>query len=353
MKEKITAILEGIVHPETEKGLVSSGIVENINDSDDGISVTLAFPKSRDPFINSVKRQAVEQLSAAFPEMAGKISVIVKEGVAKSKSKQPQKAENVSGTAKIKKIIAVSSAKGGVGKSTVAANLAVTFAAMGYKTGILDADVYGPSQPKMLGLEGFLPEAEEHDDQTYMIPATAYGVKVMSIGFFIQPEDALVWRGPMATGALKQLIHQTDWGALDLLVIDMPPGTGDVHLTLLGEMKVNGAVIVSTPQEVALADVVRGISMFRADHINVPVLGMVENMAWFTPEELPDKKYFIFGREGAARLAEKTGVPLLGEIPLIMSAMEGGDSGKPAVTTSSEATKYYERIARAIVNNLP
>ncbi len=352
MKEKITGILDGIIHPETEKGLVGSGIVENVSASPESVSVTLAFPKKRDPFINSIRRQALEQLGAAFPELAGKISVVVKEGVAKNAAAAP-KPEPVSGLAGVKKIIGVSSAKGGVGKSTVAVNLAVTLASMGYKTGILDADVYGPSLPKMLGLEGYLPEANERDGQTYMIPAEAYGVKVMSIGFFIRPDDALVWRGPMATGALKQLIHQTEWGALDILVLDMPPGTGDVHLTLLGEMKVDGAVIVSTPQEVALADVVRGISMFRADHINVPVLGIIENMAWFTPEELPDKKYFIFGREGAARLAEETGVPLLGQIPLIMAAMDGGDTGKPAVTTSAEAVKYYEHMARAIVNNIP
>lgn len=352
MKEKITALLEGIVHPETEKGIVSSGMVDNVSATTENISITLVFPKNRDPFINSIKRQVVEQLGAAFPEMAEKISVIIKEGVSKT-AKANTQPEAASGLANVKKIVAVSSAKGGVGKSTVAVNLAVTLASMGYRTGILDADVYGPSVPKMLGLEGYLPEAEERGGQTYMIPAEAYGLKAMSIGFFIQPDDALVWRGPMATGALKQLIHQTDWGTLDVLVIDMPPGTGDVHLTLLGEMKVNGAVIVSTPQEVALADVVRGISMFRADHINVPVLGIVENMAWFTPQELPGKKYFIFGQGGAARLAEKSGVPLLGEIPLIMSAMEGGDSGRPAVTTSAEAVKHYEHIARTIVNNLP
>ena len=351
MKEKIIQILEGIIHPATEKGIVSSGIVDNVSTSTENISITLAFPKNRDPFMNSIKRQIIEQIGSAFPEMEGKISVMIKEGVTKNKNTN-QKTEVVSGLAKVKKIVAVSSAKGGVGKSTVAVNLAVTFASMGYRTGILDADVYGPSLPKMLGLEGYLPEAEEREGQTYMIPAEAYGVKVMSIGFFIKPDDALVWRGPMATGALKQLIHQTDWGALDVLLIDMPPGTGDVHLTLLAEMKVNGAVIVSTPQEVALADVVRGISMFRADHINVPVLGIVENMAWFTPEELPNKKYYIFGKGGAARLAEQTGVPLLGEIPLIMSAMEGSDSGKPAVTTSAEAVKYYEHIARIIVNNI-
>lgn len=353
MKEKILAILEGIVHPETDKGLVSSGIIENLVASDESISLTLAFPKSRDPFINSVKRQVADQLAAAFPESKGKISIIVKEGIAKGRNSSPATPEQPSGMAKVKKIIAVSSAKGGVGKSTIAVNLAVSFAAMGFKTGILDADVYGPSLPKMLGLEGYLPEAEERDGYTYMMPATAYGVKAMSIGFFIQPEDALVWRGPMATGALKQLIHQTDWGVLDILIVDMPPGTGDVHLTILGEMKVNGAVIVSTPQEIALVDVVRGIAMFRADHIDVPVVGMIENMAWFTPEELPTKKYFIFGKGGAARLAEKTGIMMLGEIPLIMSAMEGGDLGKPAVTTSSEAANYYEHIARAIVKNLP
>lgn len=352
MKEQAIRILDGIIHPETEQSIVKSGIVEEAAISDRGIKITLSFPKSRDPFATSIKRQAMELLAQTFPDMKDNISIIVKEGTG-GKGGAPAKKEQESGLTGVKKIIAVSSAKGGVGKSTVAVNLAVTLASMGYATGILDADIYGPSMPKMLGLEGFLPEAREIEGNTYIIPTVAYGIKAISIGFFINPDDALVWRGPMATGALKQLIHQTDWGALDVLVIDMPPGTGDVHLTLLGEMKVDGAVIVSTPQEVALADVVRGIAMFRSEHINVPVVGIIENMAWFTPEELPDKKYYIFGHGGAADLAEKTGIPLLGQIPLVISAREGGDSGKPAVTSSATVAEHYEQIARAVVNNLP
>ena len=350
MKEQVIEILNKIIHPETEKGIVDSNLIEDIAITDEGIRIVLVFPKSRDPFVNSIKRQVIEALTSAFPNMKDKISVIIKEGTTPKAS--TQKKEQESGLKNVKKIIAVSSAKGGVGKSTVAVNLAVTFASMGYATGILDADIYGPSMPKMLGLEGYLPEAHERDGNTYIIPAEAYGIKAISIGFFINPDDALVWRGPMATNALRQLIHQTDWGELDVLVIDMPPGTGDVHLTILGEMKVSGAVIVSTPQEVALADVTRGISMFLSEHINIPVLGIIENMAWFTPEELPDKKYYIFGKEGAAKLAQKTGIPLLGQIPLMMSAMEGGENGQPYVTSSAKATEYYEHIARTIVNNM-
>mgnify|MGYP003623593861 CR=1 FL=1 len=246
----------------------------------------------------------------------------------------------------------MASGKGGVGKSTVTANLAVTLRDMGYRVGVLDADIYGPSMPRMFGLDGFLPEAVVNGREQYIIPAEAQGIRIISIGFFIAPDDALVWRGPMATSALKQLIHQTLWEELDYLLIDLPPGTGDVHISLVTELKVDGAVMVSTPQRVAVDDVKRGIAMFRNDGVNIPVLGIVENMAWFTPAELPDNRYYIFGRGGAAELSNKEGIDLLGEIPVIQSVMDGGESGMPAAAQDGDVKKYYREIASKIVDKL-
>jgi ATP-binding protein involved in chromosome partitioning len=250
------------------------------------------------------------------------------------------------------KIIAVASGKGGVGKSTVTANLALTLRNMGYRVGVLDADIYGPSQHKMFNLEDYLPDAvQDEQGNDYIVPAESMDIELMSIGFFIQPTDALMWRGAMATNALKQLLHQTMWGGLDFLLIDMPPGTGDIHLTIISEIKLDGAIIVSTPQQVAVADVVRGTEMFRHEQVGVPVLGIVENMAWFTPKELPNNKYYIFGQGGAERYAAEAGVPFLGHIPLIQSIMEGGECGTPTVATDSEVEKYYREVAQKIVEN--
>ena len=346
---EIKRLLTGIIHPESGRNIVESGILENITETKGMLSVSLAFPKARDPFANSIRRQVKEAIETAFPQMQDKVVVYVKEAAPKRTAEDLKPKTNTGG---IKKVLAVSSAKGGVGKSTVTANLAVTLAKMGYKVGILDADIYGPSQPKMFGVEGYQPPVEEAGSREDIVPATAHGVKIMSIGFFINPDDALVWRGPMATSALKQMIHQTAWGVLDFLLIDLPPGTGDVHLTVLSEINVNGAVIVSTPQQVALADVVRGIRMFRSPGIEVPVLGIIENMAWFTPIELPDNKYYIFGRGGVEELARKEGLPMLGEIPIIQSVMEGGESGTPGVGLSETTTGYYVDIAEKIVENL-
>lgn len=348
--ENVEKVLRSVIHPESGNDIVSLSMVGSINASAHALSLTLTFTKSRDPFATSIKRAVVETLASAFPELGDNITVIIKEA---PQQNHPQpKSETKSTTTHIKKIIAVASGKGGVGKSTVTANLAVTLARMGYKVGILDADIYGPSQPKMFGAEGYMPATENVDGTDLIIPVEAFGVKVISIGFFISPNDALIWRGPMATNALRQLIHQCRWGALDFLLIDLPPGTGDVHLTILQELKIDGAIIVSTPQQVAVADVLRGVNMFRADKINIPILGIVENMAWFTPAELPDNRYFLFGCGGAAALAAKEGLELLGEIPIIQSVMEGADHGTPASVASSPVSGFYQQIAEKVVSKL-
>ncbi len=252
-------------------------------------------------------------------------------------------------TGGIAHVIAIASGKGGVGKSTVTANLAVALRNSGYRVGILDADIYGPSQPKMFGVEDYLPDAVREEGEDRIVPAESMGIELMSIGFFIKPTDALLWRGAMATNALKQLIHQTRWGTLDFLLIDLPPGTGDIHLSIINELKIDTAVIVSTPQQVAVADVVRGIEMFRNEHVDIPVAGIIENMAWFTPEELPDKRYYLFGKGGARRYAEAAGVELLGEIPIVQSIMEGSDEGHPAVGIDPRVEQWYRVIAQRIV----
>ncbi len=349
-ENQIKKVLSEIVHPETGNDIVSSGIVENIVIAENGATVTLFFRKRKDPFANSIKRQIITAVTENYPELEGKITVSIREEAPEQKKENDLK--SITSTGNIKHTIAVASGKGGVGKSTVTANLAATLRDMGYKVGILDADIYGPSMPKMFSLEGYIPEGTTRDGRDYIIPAERDGIKISSIGFFISPDDALIWRGPMATTALKQLLHQTLWEELDFLLIDMPPGTGDVHLSVVGEIKVNGAVIVSTPQQVALADVRRGIHMFQTEGIDVPVLGIIENMAWFTPAELPENKYYIFGQGGARNLARTEGIDFLGDIPIIQSVMEGGESGTPAVSTNEEVKRYYRAIADGIVENL-
>ncbi|MCC8018921.1 MAG: P-loop NTPase [Rikenellaceae bacterium] len=348
MKKEVDKVLDSIIHPETGLSLRASGIVESVAMSDERIAVTLLFKRRRDPFAKSIARQLTEALTAEFPQMGEKIHIEIKEGEPQTAG-EPDKAD---GMARVGKIIAIASGKGGVGKSTVASNLAVSLAATGYRVGLLDADIYGPSQPKMFGVEDFVPAAEMSGNHEMIVPAHVYGVELMSVGFFISTDDALLWRGPMATGALRQLIHQTRWGELDYLLIDMPPGTGDVHLTILSELKIDGAVIVSTPQQVALADVRRGIAMFRSDKVNVPVLGIIENMAWFTPAELPDNRYYIFGRGGARELAIAEGIDLIGEIPIIQSVMDGADTGKPGALPGNRAEIYYRETAQIIVDKL-
>ncbi len=237
--------------------------------------------------------------------------------------------ENNTDVSNIENIVAIASGKGGVGKSTIAVNLAVAMAKKGLKVGLVDADIFGPSIPKMFNVENEKPLVHKVGDKELIIPIEKYGVKMLSIGFFVNKEDAVVWRGPLASNSLKQLISQADWGKLDYLLIDLPPGTSDIHLTLVQTVAVTGVIIVSTPQEVALADAVKGISMFRGETINVPILGMIENMSWFTPEELPNNKYYIFGKDGASKLAEKQNVPLLGQVPIVQNIRESGDTGNP------------------------
>ncbi len=343
----IEQILSNIIHPAIGKDIVSLGIVEDIkildnegnNLSNDRLDKTstikfkLVFP-SPDPLSGSIKQSCQEALSKVFPFAKISILELVRE------RKNIKKTINELGSeqlANIKNIIAVASGKGGVGKSTVAVNLATSLARLGYKVGLADADVYGPSVPKMTGTEGVVPEIEEggagyeEGATDLIIPIEKYGVKWMSIGYFATPEQALIWRGPMACNALKQIIFQVKWGELDFLLIDLPPGTGDIHISLVHDIPLAGAIIVSTPQDVALADVLKGVNMFRNKDVNVPIIGLVENMAWFTPKELPDNKYYIFGKEGGVNMAKKLNIPLLGQIPIYLSIREGGDNGSPSL----------------------
>ena len=348
MNEQLEALLRQIIHPETEQNIVDSGFLDRADMGEDGsIAITLRFQKARDPFAQKIKRHVEELMAASFPE--NKVMVIIREAAPK-----PRRQENVTTTTDICRVIAVASGKGGVGKSTVTANLAVALRQRGYNVGILDADIYGPSQTKMFGCESYVPDAERDDmGHDYIIPSQSLGIKIMSIGFFIKPTDALMWRGGMAVNALHQLIHQTRWGKLDYLLVDLPPGTGDIHLSIINELKISGAVIVSTPQAVAVADVVRGVEMFRYPQVNIPVLGVVENMAWFTPEELPNNRYYLFGKGGAARYAEEAGIELLGQVPIIQSIMEGSDEGRPAGGFDPRVEAYYADIAAKVVEKLP
>ncbi len=352
MDREIRAILASVIHPETEENLVDGGFVESISATESKITVGLRFRKSRDPFAVKIKNRVEELISELYPDST--VTVFIKQGEnsAAKRKEQIEDMQRNTTTSTIGKVIAVASGKGGVGKSTVTSNLAVALANLGYKVGVLDADIYGPSQSKMFGVEDYLPDAVQVDGRDYIIPAEVGNIKIISIAMFIRPTDALLWRGTMANSALRQLIHQTQWGELDYLLIDLPPGTGDIHLSIISELTIDGAVIVSTPQQVAVADVVRGVEMFRNPNVNIPVLGVIENMSWFTPAELPNNRYYIFGNGGAARYAEAAGVELLAQIPIIQAIMEGSDNGTPAVQTTAEVDKYYRQAAEKVVEKL-
>lgn len=344
----ILEALEKVRYPGTGKNLVEAGMVEdNIRIEGSKVSFTLIFEKPNDPFIQSVVKAAETSiLTYISPEIDIKGNISVK--ALQEKRPEPEKL-----LPEVKNIIAVASGKGGVGKSTVSANLAVALAAEGYSVGLLDADIFGPSQPKMFNIEDARPTLEKIGGRDLIRPAENYGVKVLSIGFFVDRNDAVLWRGAMACNALKQLIAEANWGALDYLLIDLPPGTSDIHLTLVQTLAITGTVVVSTPQQVALADARKGISMFLGEKVNVPVLGLIENMAWFTPAELPENRYYIFGKEGCKQLAEELNVPLLGQIPLVQSICESGDSGAPAALNPDTITgAAFRQLAANVVERI-
>ena len=339
----ITDALEQVMYPGTKKNIIASEMLaDDIRIDGNKVSFTLVFPRDTDPFLKSTIKAAEAQIHYSV----GK-DVEVQINTEYKSAPRPEVEKLLP---QVKNVIAVSSGKGGVGKSTVSANLAIALARLGYKVGLLDTDVFGPSMPKMFGVEEERPYAIEKDGRQLIEPVEKYGVKLLSIGFFVNPDTATLWRGSMACNALKQLIADADWGELDYFILDTPPGTSDIHLTLLQTLAITGAVIVSTPQSVALADAKKGIDMYRNDKVNVPILGLVENMAYFTPAELPDNKYYIFGKEGAKQLAKEMGCPLLAQIPLVQSICENGDRGEPsAVNVDSVTGQAFLNLAQAVV----
>jgi ATP-binding protein involved in chromosome partitioning len=338
--------LASVRYPGTGKSIVESEMVaDNIRIDGMHVSFSIIFEKNTDPFMKSIVKASEAAIHAAIsPEVKVEISV---------ESRQAPRPEVGKLLPQVKNVIAISSGKGGVGKSTVSANLAVALAQMGFRVGLLDADIFGPSMPKMFQVEDARPYAEKIDGRDLIIPVEKYGVKLLSIGFFVDPDQATLWRGGMASNALKQLIADANWGELDYFLIDLPPGTSDIHLTLVQTLAITGAVVVSTPQQVALADARKGINMFTNDKVNVPILGLVENMAWFTPAELPENRYYIFGREGAKQLAEEMNVPLLGQIPLVQSICDAGDAGAPvALNTDSVTGRAFMSLAASLVRQV-
>jgi ATP-binding protein involved in chromosome partitioning len=348
-KEQVLEALKKVKHPENGINLVELGMIEDIKITDNRAYFSLHFKKHNDPFTGSI-RKACE---LAIKSVLGKdveINITVTTPDSPNQNSNSVRNHPLTG---VKSIIAIASGKGGVGKSTVAVNLAVAMAKNGAGVGLIDADVYGPSIPKMFGIEGEQPLITKVGNKELMIPIEKYGVKMLSVGFFVDPGDALVWRGPMATSAIKQLITQGDWGDLDYLFIDLPPGTGDIHLTIVQEIPVTGVVIVSTPQQVALADAIKGIAMFTSDKINVPVLGLVENMAWFTPAEYPENKYYIFGKEGCKNLAADMKIDFLGQIPIVQGICDDGDAGRPSVLdVNHPAGKAFLLLADNLIHSL-
>lgn len=345
-KKDILKALETITIAGEGKNMVESGAVTNVVTFGDEVIVDLVL---HTPAMH-IKKRAEDDIKKTINELVSP-DVKVKVNI---KVETPE-ATDIKGKAipGMKNIIAIASGKGGVGKSTVTANLAVTLAKMGFKVGILDADIYGPSMPIMFDVESEKPISVTVDGKSKMKPVESYEVKILSIGFFTAPSQAVIWRGPMASKALNQMIFDADWGELDFMLIDLPPGTGDIHLSIVQSLPITGVVVVSTPQAVALADAKKGVSMFTSESINVPVLGIIENMAYFTPEELPENKYYIFGKEGAKNLAEDLNVPFLGEVPIVQSIREAGDYGRPAsLQTGSVIEKVFEDITRKVVQEV-
>ena len=353
----IMEALATVTYAGTKKNLVDSEMVADqpvVVQQEDGswkVTVVLEFPRETDPFLKSTVKAAEAAIkyhcASVFGVSVAEIPIEVNIQTEFKSKPRPEVGQMLPG---VKNIIAVSSGKGGVGKSTVSANLAIALARLGYKVGLLDTDIFGPSMPKMFHVEDEKPYAVEVDGRQLINPIEAYGVKLLSIGFFVSPDTATLWRGGMATSALKQLIADVDWGELDYFILDTPPGTSDIHLTLLQTLAITSAIIVSTPQQVALADARKGIDMYRNEKVNVPILGLVENMAWFTPAELPENRYYIFGKEGCKQLAQEMNVPLLAQIPLVQGICENGDAGTPVALNSDSATGLaFINLAQAVI----
>jgi len=349
-KSEILKALSTISAPGEGQNLVESGAIKNVQVFGDEVVVDVTI---YNPSLQAKKKTEVSILQVIHAEVHPKAKIKVNltvEAPEKVQSSNLIKGKPIPG---IKNIIAVASGKGGVGKSTVTANLAVSLAKMGFEVGLLDADIYGPSQPLMFDVENEKPLAIDVEGKSKMKPVSNYGVKLLSIGFFTEKDQAVIWRGPMAAKALNQMIFDAHWGELDFLIVDLPPGTGDIHLSIMQSLPITGAVVVSTPQEVALADARKGIAMFAQDAIQVPVLGIIENMSYFTPAELPENKYFIFGEGGAKHLAERMGVALLGEIPLVQSVREAGDVGRPAALQDhTPVSEAFESLTKEVVSEL-
>lgn len=339
---RILGILKTIIHPSAKKDIVSLGLVKGLITDANKINFNLNFSSANDPLKSSLKKACEAKLFEEFgPSVEVNINIVT--SIKPIEKKEPRKM-----LPGVKNIIAIASGKGGVGKSTVAANLAVAFGITGAKVGLIDADIFGPSIPKMLGVEKEKPTVVSVDGHDLIVPVEKFGIKILSIGFFVDQNDATIWRGPMASNALTQLMSDAQWGELDYLFIDLPPGTSDIHLTLVQNVPVTGALIVSTPQDVALADAIKGINMFQNNNIKVPVLGLIENMSWFTPEELPQNKYYIFGKEGCKKLAENMNLPFLGQIPIVQSIRESGDEGTPSVIRKDLVSEAFKSIAEKL-----
>ena len=342
--KNVTDALRTVKYPGSNEDIVSLDMPQEIRIAGQRISFSLVFQKSNDPYIEQLVVESEEAIKKYIGE-----EVEIEDNIAVKFIHDMERPV----LPKVKNIIAIASGKGGVGKSTVAVNTAVALANSGVKVGVIDADIFGPSIPKMFGAENIRPTGEKVENRELINPVEKFGVKFLSVGFFVDAESAIIWRGPMASNALKQLISEGNWGELDYLLIDLPPGTSDIHLTLVQSVPVTGAVIVTTPQDVALADVIRGTSMFQSKSIDVPVLGLVENMAWFTPAELPENKYYIFGKNGGKILAEKLGLKLLGQVPILQDIREGGDNGMPVAADADTITgKAFAEIAKNMVHQV-
>lgn len=340
--QQIIDALQHVRYPGTGKNLIEGGMLEDdIRISGLEVSFSLIFEKDNDPFRKSVVKAAETAIHTYVDENA--VVHIHTKFIKQNMAPKSDSVENL----RAAQVIAIHSGKGGVGKSTVAANIAITLAKMGYRVGLLDADIHGPSIPKMFHTEGCRPVSTPVNGRNLIEPIEQYGVKMLSIGFFVDPQQAVVWRGGMASNAIKQLIQDANWGELDYFLIDLPPGTSDIHLTLVQHLQLTGAIVVTTPQPVALVDARKGVDMFMNEKINVPVLGLIENMAWFTPTELPNNRYYIFGKDGGKQLAEELNIPLLGQVPLVQSIREGGDEGTPiALQNGHPAAQMFEAICQ-------